>query len=681
MSDRQTANSLLADWSTPFGLPPFGEIAPEHFTPAFEVALAEHRAEVDGIARSEDEPTFHNTLEALEAAGRLLDRVSATFWNLAGAHTSDALQAIERDIAPKLAHHWNAIAANTELFRRVDAVFKTRDRLDLSAEQGRLLERIHLGFVRAGARLDPEEKRRMGEIVERLALLGTRFGQNVLADEKSYTLALSRDDLDGLPDFIVAAAAEAAAVRGLEGHVITLSRSLIEPFLTFSPRRELREEAFRAWTGRGERSGETDNRDIVREILALRHERAKLLGFDSFAAYKLDDSMVKTPAAVRDFLEEVWPPAVRQAAAERDRLQAMARSEGANIALAPWDWRYYAEKVRKAEYKLDEAEIKPYLPLDRVIEAAFYTAGRLFGLSFAERRDLPLYHPDVRAFEVSDGDGRHVGLFLGDYFARPSKRSGAWASAFRRQQKLGRETRPIILNVMNFAKGTAGGPTLLSFDDARTLFHEFGHALHGLLSDVTYPSLAGTAVARDFVELPSQLYEHWLTTREVLERCARHHQTGAPMPPSVIERMRAARTFNQGFATVEYLASAIVDSEVHAATSAVGDPMAFEDAVLARIGMPREIVMRHRTPHFAHAYSGDGYSAGYYSYLWSEVLDADAFAAFEETGDIFHAATARRLKQFIYAAGGLRKEEDAYAAFRGRLPSIAGLLRGRGLAS
>jgi peptidyl-dipeptidase Dcp len=678
---KAAGNPLLAAWSTPFQLPPFEAIRPEHFAPAFAAALKEHAAEVKAIAGAGAKPTFKNTIAALENAGRTLDRVSGVFWNLTGAHTSDELQAIERDIAPQLAAHWSKITSNAALFKRIDAVMATRDRLDLSPEEARVLERTHLSFVRAGAGLGKTGKARMAEIVKRLASLGTHFSQNVLADEKAYALALKPEDLAGLPDFVVTTAAAAAKERGAKAsHVVTLSRSLIEPFLTFSARRDLREAAFKAWTSRGAGGGKTDNRKIVAETLALRAERARLLGYDSFAAYKLDDSMAKTPEAVRGLLEAVWAPAKTKARRERDKLAKMAAREGANQPIAAWDWRYYAEKVRRAEFDLDEEATKPYLPLDAVIKAAFHTAGELFGLTFDELNGMPVYHPDVRVFEVKDKRGRHVGVFLGDYFARGSKRSGAWMSAFRSQERLGGDIHPVIVNVMNFAKGADGAPALLSFDDARTLFHEFGHALHGLLSDVTYPSLSGTSVARDFVELPSQLYEHWLSTREILQRFARHYQTGKPMPAEMIEKIRRARTFNQGFATVEYLASAIVDIDLHSADPAeTADPMAAQARTLARIGMPGEIVMRHATPHFSHAFSGDGYSAGYYSYLWSEVLDADAFAAFEETGNVFDPGVARRLKRYVYSAGGQRPEDLAYRKFRGRLPTVDGLLKKRGL--
>ena len=676
-------NPLLADWNAPFGLAPFAALQDAHFLPAFDVALTRHLSEIDAIADNTQPATFANTIEALERAGADIKKVGGVFWNLAGADSNDTRQHIEREMAPRIAAHGNAITSNAALFKRVDDLFLKRATLGLNAEQLRVLERTHLGFVRAGAKLEPEQKARMGEIKQRLAALGTQFSQNVLADEKSFELALPTvADRAGLSPSLVAASAEAAKTRGsTASHVITLSRSLIEPFLIASTRRDLREIAFTAWIRRGENGGATDNRAIVRETLALRQERAQLLGYATFAAYKLDDTMAKTPERVRELLETVWAPAKAQAGRERERLQKLAVADGANIQIEPWDWRHYAERVRSADYGIDEAEIKQYLPLDRVIAAAFATAERLFGLTFREVQDVTLYHPDVRAFEVAGRDGQHIGLFLGDYFHRPSKRSGAWMSAFRSQEKLAGTIRPIIVNVCNFAKPADGALALLSMDDARTLFHEFGHALHGLMSDVTYPSLSGTSVARDFVELPSQLYEHWLGTREVLSEFARHHETGAAMPAALIEKLRAARTFNQGFATVEFLASAIVDIDFHAAEGAAAKkyPMERQADTLARIGMPREIVMRHATPHFSHVFSGDGYSSGYYSYLWSEVLDADAFAAFEETGNVFDQATAGKLARFVYSAGGLRPEDEAYQAFRGRAPKVEGLLKKRGL--
>lgn len=679
-----SANPLLSEWRGPFAMPPFGEIEPGHFEPAFTAAMAAHELEIEAIAGSTAQPTFANTVAALESAGRSLTRVARVFYNLTGSHTNPALQAIEREMAPRMSRHSTAIALNPRLFARVDDLMQRQATLGLDAEQARVLERTHTSFVRSGANLDAVAKARIAEINARLATLGTSFAQNVLAEEQAFRLVLeTEDELAGLPEFAREAAARTASDLGLGAKwVITLSRSSIEPFLQFSARRDLREKAFVAWTRRGENGGAHDNRAIAVETVQLRAERARMLGFSSFASFRLDDAMAKSPGAVRALLDEVWAAATVKAGRERDGLEAFARREGQNIEIEAWDWRYWAEKVRKAEHNIDEGEIKPYLQLDRMIEAAFDTAGRLFGLKFAERRDLPRYHPDVRAFDVTDAGGAHVGVFLGDYFARPTKRSGAWMSAFRGQRRLGGEERPIIVNVLNLNRGAEGQPTLLSFDDARTLFHEFGHALHGLLSNVTYPSIAGTAVSTDFVELPSQLYEHWLTTPEVLGRYARHAATGSAMPQELIDRVKAAQTFNQGFATCEYVASALADLELHT----IADPGnldigRFEADLLARRGMPRGVVMRHRLPHFAHVFSGGGYASAYYSYMWSEVLDADAFDAFVEAGDVFDPATAGRLKEFVYAAGNRRDPSEAYVAFRGRLPTSASLLRKRGLAA
>jgi peptidyl-dipeptidase Dcp len=682
MTEPARANPLLQNWETPFELPPFDRIKAADYEPAFTTALAEHDAEIAAIADNPNPPTFENTILALEAAGERLRRVSAVFWNLAGANTNPDMQKIERAMAPRLAAHGNAITSNKALFGRISTVRDGAVNLDLSDEQAQLLKRVHRNFVRAGAALDEADKRRLNAITERLAEIGTQFSQNVLADEAAFVLPLTNEaDRAGLPDFLCEAAASAARERGSDAtHVITLSRSLIEPFLTFSSQRHLRERAFKAWIARGENGGAHDNRAIIAETLELRRERAALLGFETFAAFKLEPAMAENVAAVEELLTTVWRPAVAAADEECRRLAAVARSEGQNTPIEPWDWRYYAEKVRLADYDLDETEVKAYLPLDHMIAAAFATASRLFGLTFEEQLGLPLYHPDVRAWEVKDAIGNHVGLFLGDYFARSSKRSGAWMTAFRGQRRFGGDQHPVILNVMNFAQAEPGKPTLLSFDDAHTLFHEFGHALHGLLSDVTYGSLAGTSVERDFVELPSQLFEHWLDSDEVLSTFARHYQSGAAMPAQMIEKLKGARNFNQGFATVEYLASALIDMAFHGPDYAAGtDPLAFEAAQLAKLGMPKAIVMRHRSPHFQHVFSGDGYSAGYYSYMWSEVLDADAFAAFEETGDIFDAKTAEKLKAFIYSAGGRRDGKEAYLAFRGKLPEADGLLRQRGL--
>jgi peptidyl-dipeptidase Dcp len=677
-------NPFFAPWTTPFGLPPFAQIRPEHLSPALHAALAAHGAEIDAIAAETAPVSFANVIDALERAGDALDRVSGVFYNLAGADTNEALQAIEREMAPVMARHWSSIGMNAALFARLDALHAQAPGLDLSPEQARVLDLTYKGFVRSGARLDEADKTRLKAINERLSTLGTTFSQNVLKDEASYALILEHEaDLAGLPGFLKAAMAKAATDRGHPGrHAVTLPRSIIEPFLTFSSRRDLREKARRAWDARGANGGESDNRAVVAEMVRLRAEKARLLGYENFAALKLDSSMARTPVAVRGLLELVWAPARRQAAKEAADLAALARSEGQSEPIAAWDWHYYAEKVRSARFALDEATLKPYLQLDRIIDASFDCATRLFGLVFTARPDLEGYHPDVRIWEVSETGGRHIGLFVGDYFARPSKRSGAWMSAYRRQDKLDGEVRPIIVNVCNFAKPAEGEPALLSLDDARTLFHEFGHALHGLLSDVTYPSVSGTSVSRDFVELPSQLYEHWFSTPEVMGRYCIHAGTGEPMPQDLMDKIKAAQTFNQGFATVEYTSSALVDLAFHELTDQdTIDPLAFQAAELARIGMPAEIGMRHKTPHFTHVFSGDGYSAGYYSYLWSEVMDADAFDAFRETGDVFDAGMAERLKRFIYSAGNSRDPAELYTAFRGRMPTPDALLEKRGLAA
>jgi len=677
-------NPLLAPWATPDEVPPFAAVTPEHFRPAYAHALATHAAEVEAIAADPSPPSFANTIVALEVAGEALDRVENVFHILAGAHTNDALLEIEREMSPQIARHWNAINTNAALFRRIDTLMRDADKLGFNSEQKRVIERYHTGMRRAGAALEGAAKARHAEIIERLAALGTTFSQNILADEQSFLLKLEDDaELAGLPGFMREAMAADARDRRIEGHVVTLSRSSVEAFLQFSDRRDLREKAFRGFVMRGDNGGKTDNKAIIAEMVRLRAERAKLLGYSDFTHYRLDDAMARTPAAVRNLLDTIWAPARSRALADRDAMQALIREDGGNFKLEPWDWRYYAEKLRQRQCNVDELAIKPYLDLDRMIEAAFYTAQRLFGLKFKPRPDVIAWHPDVRVWEVSGAAGEKVGLFFGDYYARPSKHSGAWMTSLRDQEKLEGDIRPLIVNVCNFAKGADGEPTLLSFDDGRTLFHEFGHALHGLLSSVTYPKIAGTNVATDFVELPSQLYEHWLQQPEVLRRFARHYQTGEAMPEELLQRLIAARNFNKGFTTVEYIASAVVDLDFHSLPAQDGadaeiDSTAFEAEALSRIHMPDEIAMRHRPPHFSHIFSGGGYASAYYSYMWSEVLDADAFAAFEETGDIFDPATAKRLRDSIYAAGGSQDPAEAYKAFRGRLPSADALLRKRG---
>lgn len=678
---KTSSNPLLQPWRTLFGIAPFNKIETEHFEPALKTAFTAHRREIAAIANNPAKPTFANTILAMEKSGRELERVARVFSNLEATDCTEELASVARTMSPRFAAHESAILLDSKLFRRVDDLYARRDTLNLDPEALRLLERTHLNFVRAGAELKPAGRKRVGAIKERLASLVTQFMQNVLKDEQTWHLVLIGErDLAGLPDGFRASAARAAEERGLTGkHVITLARSSVEGFLTFSARKDLREEAFNAWVCRGANGGDTDNRGILAEVVSLRQEYANLLGYDTFAKFALSDTMAKTPAAVNQLLGEVWGYALRKVGEEKEALAAAARADGTNTAIAAADWRYYAEKVRKQRYDLDEAELRPYLQLDQIIAAAFDCANRLFGLSFTALDDLPRYHSDVRAWEVTNRRGEHVGLFLGDYFARPSKRSGAWMSSFRGQHKLGKGSRPIIVNVMNFAKGAEGEPALLSFDDARTLFHEFGHGLHGLLSDVTYPSLWGTSVSRDFVELPSQLYEHWLAQPDVLTRFARHYKTGKPMPARLLKKLKAARNFNQGFATVEFTASALADMKLYAATPPPADVDKFEAEVLGDIEMPAEIVMRHRLPHFMHIVSG--YAAGYYSYMWSEVMDADAFAAFEEAGDIFDRKTADRLKRYIYSAGNMRDPEAAYVKFRGRPPAVKGLLKNRGFVS
>lgn len=676
MTDR---NPLLAPWTTPFGLPPFDRILPEHFPPAFEAAMAEHLEEIAAIGADPAEPDFANTIEALQRSGRALARVGNVFGNLVVSQGGEALEALDRALSPRLARHGMTVSLDPAVFRRVDRLWRRRDRLALEEDQRRLLERAHLGFLRAGAALDETAKARLTAISTRLAELHTAFGQNVLHDEKSWSLPLGEADLEGLPDFLRAGAAEAAAERGLPGHVITLGRALIEPFLTFSPRRDLRRAAYQAWIARGTHPGPQDNRPLIPEILALRAERARLLGAADFATFRLSDSMAGTPEAAEALLAEVWEPAKARAASEREKLLALARAEGLEGPLEAWDWRYYAERVRRAEYDFDAAALKPYLVLENIQQAAFDTASRLFGLEFLPRPDLPLYHPDVRAYEVRDAEG-HVGIFLADPFARPDKRSGAWMSSYRDQEAMAGEAAvsAIVVNNNNFARAE---PCLLSFDDAETLFHEFGHALHGLLSRVRYPAQSGTSVRRDFVELPSQIYEHWFALPETLRRYARHHETGAAVSEAVIGRLLAARDFNQGFATVEYAAAALIDLALHRHP----DPGAldierFERDFLDGIGMPRDIGIRHRPAHFQHLFAGGGYAASYYAYLWSEVLDADGYAAFEEAGDPFDPALAARLRTLL-GAGDTRDPMALYEAFRGRRPTTAALLRSRGLAA
>ena len=671
-------NPLLQTWTTPFQIAPFAEISDDDFAPALGEALTTHLAEIDAIAENADAPTFENTIEAMEGAGETLGNVLSVFYSIAGADSTPKRQELQRDFSPKLSAHSSAINSNTALFARVETLWNARDTLDLNDEQARVLMLTHRGFVRAGAALTGDDEAKMKEVKSRLAVLGTQFVQNLLKDEADWFMPLSNDALAELPDFVQDAAQAAGNDKNADGPVVTLSRSLIVPFLQFSPRRELRKKAYNAWAARGANVGETDNRGIAGETLKLREERAKLLGYPDFAHYKLETEMAGTPDAVRDLLMQVWEPAKAQANKDAKTLEAMLHADGFEGPLESWDWRYYSEARRKVEHDLDEAILKPYLQLERMIEASFSCATRLFGLDFKEL-DLPLYHDDCRVWEVTK-DGVHIALFIGDYFARGSKRSGAWCSAMRAQARKPKAQTPIVINVCNFAKPSEGKPALLSYDDARTLFHEFGHALHQMLSDVYYESVSGTSVARDFVELPSQLYEHWLEVPEVLSEFATHAETGEPMPQDLLDKVLGAATYDMGFSTVEYVASALVDLAFHEGDAPV-DPMQKQAEVLNSIGMPHAIGMRHATPQFAHVFAGDGYSSGYYSYMWSEVMDADAFEAFEEIGNPFDADTAKRLAETVLSSGGSKDAKELYLAFRGRMPGVEALLKGRGLAA
>ncbi len=670
-------NPLTARWTTPFDLPPFAEIEDAHFAPAVEQTLAEGRDRIAQIATNPEPPTFANTIDALELADDDLGRVLSVFFFQTSVDSTPTREALQRDFSPLLSAYGSDIMLNADLFARIDALWQQRDALDLTDEQARVLELRHRSFVRSGAALEGADRERLRQIDARLSELSTRFGQNLLADERDWLLDLTEDDLTGLPDFVRDGARAAGEERGKAGPVLTLSRSLLVPFLQFSPRRDLRRTAYEAWTGRGAFGGDTDNRAIAAEMLALRAERSALLGYDSYSDYRLETEMAKTPQAVRDLLMQVWTPARAAALADAELLERMLHADGIDGPLEPWDWRYYAEKRRKAEHDLDEAQVKPYLRLENMIGAAQDCAHRLFGLKFAPL-DVPLHHSDAMAWDVTR-DGEHVAVLICDYFARGGKRSGAWCSALRSQRKLGGDVRPLVVNVCNFAKPPEGQPALLSYDDARTLFHEFGHALHQMLSDVTYEMISGTSVPRDFVELPSQLYEHWLEVPEVLKTHALHAETGAPMPQEMLDRVLGAATFDMGFNTVEYIGSALVDLEFHAGPPPA-DPMQKQAEVLEALGMPRAIRMRHATPHFSHVFAG-GYASAYYSYMWSEVMDADAFDAFGETGDPFDPATARRLEEHVLSAGHSREAEALYIAFRGRLPGVEALLKGRGLAA
>ena len=682
-SATKESNPLLGAWTGPWGgVPPFGRFKVSDLKPALETAMAENLAEIDRIAANPAPATFDNTIAEMDRSGHELDRVASIYGVYTSTMNDAEVQAVESEMEPKLAAFNDRIIQNSRLFARIDAVYAHRSELNLTPEQRRLLWLRDTRFMRAGAKLDNAAKAKLSELNQRLASLYTKFRQNVLEEEGTQMILLEREeDLAGLPAPLREAAASAATSRGKTGQwAILNTRSSVDPFLTWSTRRDLREKVWRMFTMRGDNGDAHDNNQIITEILKLRAQRAKLIGYKTHAHWQLEDTMAKTPERAMELMEAVWKPAVARVREEVADMQAIADREKAHIKIAPWDYHFYAEKVRKAKYDLDENDIKPYLQLEKMREAMFWVAGELFGLRFLPISDgsIPTYHPDVRVWEVTNAQGRHVGLWFFDPYARPGKNSGAWMNEYRPQSRLEGEIPVIVSNNANFVKGKPGEPILISWDDARTLFHEFGHALHGLNSSVTYPSLAGTAVARDYVEFPSQLLERWLATRPVLDRFALHYQTGQPIPAKLVEKIERTQTFNQGFITVEYLASALVDMKLHLAGETPIDPRAFERETLAALGMPAELVMRHRTPHFAHIFAGDGYSAGYYSYLWSDTLSTDAYEAFVEAGGPYDHAVATRLRDYVFSAGNTVDPADGYRAFRGRDPGIGALMRRRG---
>lgn len=682
----QEANPLLRPWSGPFGgVPPFDLATPVQLAPALEAGMAENLAELEAIAQNPAAATFANTIAAMERSGRLLDRAYTVYGIFSSSLNDSAVQQVERDIEPKLAAFRDRITQNEKLFSRIAAIYAARESTGLSAEEQRLTWLTYTNFVRAGAQLDAPAKQRLAAINQRLAALFTQFSQNLLADESErYLLLDSEADLAGLPEAVRAGAASDAQARGFAGKwLIVNSRSSVEPFLTYSTQRALREKVWRTFVNRGDNGDARDNNRGIGEILQLRAERAKLLGHATHAHWRLENSMARTPERAMTLMEAVWTPAVARVREEVRDMQGVADREGAGVTIEPWDYRHYAEKVRKDRYDLDTNEIKPYLQLEKLREGMFDAAGKLFGLQFTALAAgrVPVYHPDVRVWEVTGRGGRHVGLFYFDPYARVGKQSGAWMNAYRNQERFDGEVTTIVSNNSNFVKGKPGEPVLISWDDAVTLFHEFGHALHGLSSNVSYPSVSGTNVARDYVEFPSQLLEHWLPVPEVLNRYAVHYQTGQPIPAELVAKVERARNFNQGFATVEYLSAALIDMKLHLAATPTApiDADAFEKQTLEQMGMPREIVMRHRTPQFGHIFSGDGYSAGYYSYLWADTLTADAWEAFTEAANgPWDLEVASRLMDNVFSAGNTRDPADAYRAFRGRDPAIDALMRKRG---
>lgn len=672
---------LLAPWTGPFdGVPPFDKVVVADFAPALEAAMALELKEIEAIANNPAPPTFDNTIVALERSGDALDRVGTLYSVWGGTLSTPEVREIEKAMAPKLAAHGDAILQNAKLFQRIEAVYEGREAAGLTPEQQRLAWKGWNRFVRAGAKLDPAAKARVAEINGELAQAFTTFSQNLLADETDYVLYLKTEaELRGLPEDVRAAAAAAAEERDRPGeYAILNTRSSMDPFLTYSDRRDLREKVWRTYYSRGDNGDAHDNNGVIQKILKLRFERARLLGYPTHAHWRLEAAVAKTPEAAMDLMMRVWPAAIARVAEEVAEMQAIADAEKGGVKIEPWDYRYYAEKVRADRYDLDMNEVKAYLQLDKIREGMFWAAGETYGMSFTPVTNVPTQHPDVRVWEVKR-NGAHLGLFYLDPYARAGKRSGAWMNAYRSQQKLDGPVTPIVSNNSNFVKGAPGQPVLISWDDATTLFHEFGHAIHGLLSNVTYPSLSGTSVPRDYVEFPSQVNEAWLPTREVLSRFALHHETGEPMPQALAEKIEQASTFRQGFEVTEYLSSALIDMKLHLAGGADIDPDAFEREELAKLGMPAELPMRHRTPQFAHVFASDGYSAGYYSYLWAEVLSQDATEAFEESpGGMYDEGVAKRMVDHILSVGDTVDQAQAYRAFRGRDPDVGAYLRDKG---
>ena len=672
-------NILLAEWGGPYdGVPPFDRVRPDLFAQAFEFAIEERRREVLAIANNPEPPTFANTVEALERAGERLDRVESVFGVMADNMTNPEYQAIEREWSPRLAAAFDELILNQALFERVKAIYEARESSGLNAQQQRVVTRLYDQFVRRGANLNAEQKQQLSAYNQELARLFAEFGEKLLADEQTFITA-TEADLAGVPADVKAAAAAAARERNLPAgqFAIVNTRSAVDPVLTFADNRSLRERIWRAFVNRGDNGNANDTNQIIARIVRIRADRARLLGFPSHAHWRMQDTMAGTPDRAQELMMRVWPAAVARVREEVADQQTMARRLGHDITIEPWDYRYYMEKVRQDRYELSQDEIKPYFQLDNMIEAMFHMAGQLYGLRFRENTgQVPVWHPDIRTWHVTNAAGEDVGIFYGDMFARTGKRSGAWMTSYRSRAGLLGDDIVLSSNNNNFTKPGAGEPVLISLDDAETLFHEFGHAIHSFLSDVHYPSLIGTP--RDFVEYPSQVHENWVLTPETLNRFARHYQTNQPMPQALVQRIEAARTFNQGFATVEYLASALVDMALHTDPQGVVDPDAFERETLERIGMPREIAMRHRLPQFGHLFSSDAYSAGYYSYLWSETMDADTWAAFEETGNVWDPATAQRFAQTLLSTGNETDRAEAYRQFRGRDPDVNALLRKRG---